>query len=230
MTSYLVESMMFQLKKESCMQHVKLGTFLVSHFAIPWLSTKLVQFFPLPTGPNANSLRHSIHIFQIVTFPIHIFRQTCCFTSIRSGWTDVNLWKQIFAVLQPGDLVGRSNGLCRLCLRVAISVFLSQQIYYFANIKHSQCLKDTVNLCRPNSAATIALVPDFLLLWIWQIFVKTSQTHLSQLVMMYIWFWLWFSNSFWWSLLQELVTMILVGKKTVLCKKLSLTHPGTQIS
>ena len=135
-TSYLVESMMFQLKKESCMQHVKLGTFLVSHFAIP---TKLVQFLPLPTGPNANSLRHSIHIFQIVTFPIHIFWQTCCLASIRSGWTDVNLWNQIFAVLQPGDLVGRSNGRCRLCLRIAISVFLSQQIYYFANIKHCQC-------------------------------------------------------------------------------------------
>ena len=74
------------------------------------------------------------------------------------------LSNQIFAVLQPSDLAGRSNGLCKLYLRVAISVFLSQQIYNFANIEAlpmfiGHCHFFQSKFCSHSQDHT-ALVPD----------------------------------------------------------------------
>ena len=75
------------------------------------------------------------------------------------------LSNQIFAVLQPSDLAGRSNGLCKLYLRVAISVFLSQQIYNFVNIKAlpmfiGHCKFFQNKFCSHSEHHRTALVPD----------------------------------------------------------------------
>ena len=84
-----------------------------------------------------------------------------CVENVLVGGRNLNKFKSGDVNDKCYNTVSLSRAGTQRAARINTSTALREIL---KSVKHSQCLKDTVNLCRPNSAATIALVLDFLLL------------------------------------------------------------------